>query len=669
MINPDNPIDDIKDDIFNFKQVSGKIATNIKSIKSTESLTISIEGEWGNGKTSLSNLISSEIKNDVVLISFNPWMVVDFKQLTEYFFSELMKEIKHEKFEAKLKEDILKDLKKFASIFTPDTIEIKTGIINTHFKPKETFFNEKEETLYELKEKINSYLSKLPKRILIVIDDIDRLTDKETETFFRLIKGIADFKNIIYLLLYDKTVVSNSLENFKEEKGEKYLDKIVQYSITVPKPHKYILKNELFKRLDEIIKELETSGKKCIFDSRRWSIAMEYIDVHIKNLRDINKIVSTLSFEYPLISDEVNFVDFFVISLIKIQNIKLYNSIKNNPRLYFEKDFFEEDDTAKERILEVFEKEIEFKDYKNLLSSIFPFFREYGLTLDNPHKEKYIANIDNFENYFSFDVSPEHINNSEYIKVVSTIFSKYKSFKNEIIELDNNKKSSLFVDMFIQKDLEILSIPLKKLYKGIINILRVCSFISDRNTSFLGTNPIVKYFDLSYELIKKSECSEELIKKILKNKKILLYFRIDLFKRIKKDTYFLNKIPLESNLLDSLESKLVDELSKLTLKDILKERFGKILILRLEEFKLDIEELKKEFELKLFKSKEDFFEILKFFKYWQKASDGSKYLMDKQLMKKIFDMNEINTFIKKLKDLTKEEQELLDIYKLENHYY
>lgn len=49
------------------------------------------------------NLISKKVKNDVVLIHFNPWMIVDFKQLTEYFFSELMKEIQHESFNATIK--------------------------------------------------------------------------------------------------------------------------------------------------------------------------------------------------------------------------------------------------------------------------------------------------------------------------------------------------------------------------------------------------------------------------------------------------------------------------------------------------------------------------------------------------------------------------------------
>lgn len=663
MINLDTPINDENADIFNFKAISEKVSENIKNFNQKESLTISIEGEWGNGKTSLSNLISKKVKDDVVLIHFNPWMIVDFKQLTEYFFSELMKEIQHESFEAKLKEDIVKDLKKFASIFTPNTIEIKTGILNTHFKPKETFFTEKEESVYKLKQKINGYLSKLNKKILIVIDDIDRLTNSETEVFFRLIKGIADFNNIIYLLLYDKDVVSNSLKKIKEEKGEKYLDKIVQYSISVPKPHKYILKNEMFKRLDNLLNELESKGKHYIFDEERWSIAMQNIDSYIKNLRDVNKITSILAFEFPLISEDVNFVDFFVITLIKIQNIKLYNSIKDNPYLYFGNAMFEKQDEAEKRIIKLFEEEKEFLPFKGLLSSIFPAFREYGLRLNSPHKEKYIANIDNFENYFSFDVSPEHIRHSEYLKIVSLLFgSNYDDFKDEILKLDNNRKSSLFVDMFMQKDFEHLELGNRKLYEGIMNTLKVTNLVKegiyDKKISFLGMNPNYKYFSLAFDLILKID-DEKLIEKIINNKNVNLSDKIDIVNRYKKT----HEINISDELLQKLELKLKKKLSKLTFSNLKSVKFGLTLIYRMLDFKIPIDSISEELNNKIFNSKEEFFEVLEFFKYWQQSSSGNRYLMDKDLMTNFFTLDEVDNYINQLpSNLNDAEKELIEIY-------
>lgn len=675
MINLDTPINNEDDDIFNFKSISEKIAENIKSFDKKESLTISIEGEWGNGKTSLSNLICNKIKKDVVLMHFNPWMIVDFTQLSEYFFSELIKELVHENFDAKLKEDIIKDLKKFASIFTPNSFHINTGIFRTEFRPKETLFAEKEESLYKSKEKLNTYLSKLSKKIVIVIDDIDRLTNKETETFFRLIKGIADFNNIIYLLLYDKDVVSESLKEFKKEKGEKYLDKIVQYSITVPKPHKYLIKNELFKRLDKILNEMEAKGKKNIFDEYRWSIAMESIDVYIKNLRDINKITSILTFEYPLISEDVNFVDFFVITLIKIQNIKLYNSIKDNPTLYFANTMFENKEDAEKRIIDSFEKEQGFSSYKNLLSSIFPAFREYGLELNNPHKEKYIANNGNFENYFSFDVSPEHIKHSEYSKVVFLLFSsEYDEFYKEIINLDTNRKSSLFVDMFFQKDLETLELSNEKLYQGIINVFKVVNDVKegvfDKHMSFLGMNPSYKYFNLVFELLLKIQNDENIMTNILTDKSLLLADRVDIVRRFVRDKHTIHNNIITDNLISKIELTLKIELSQLSFNDLLKNKFAKILLYRMKEYGLSLENISYEFNKKVFNSKKDFFEVLEVFKYWQQSSSGNKYLINKELMEDFFTLEDIDNYINNLDtDINSEEKDLLNIYKLDSRNF
>lgn len=667
MINLDVPINDENDDIFNFKNISEKVSKNIIAFDKKNSLTISIEGEWGNGKTSLSNLICKKIKDDVILMHFNPWMIVDFTQLSEYFFSELMKELTRDNFDVKLKEEIIKDLKKFASIFTPTSFHISTGIFRTEFKPKETLFSEKEESLYRIKEKLNRYLSQLSKKIVIIIDDIDRLTNKETETFFRLIKGIADFHNVIYVLLYDKDIVSESLQESKKERGEKYLDKIVQYSITVPKPHKFILKNELFKKLDAILDDLEKQGKKNIFDEHRWSLVADCIDKYIKNLRDINKITSILAFEYPLVSEDVNFVDFFVITLIKVQNIKLYNSIKNNPALYFGNTLFEKKEEAEKRIIESFNKEEDFLPYQNLLSSIFSAFGKYELPLINPHKNKYIANHKNFENYFSFDVSPEHIKHSEYSKIVSLLFcTNYEELHTEIMTLDNNRKSSLFVDIFFEKDFDTLNISNENIEIGVRNIIRIADEVKegvyDKAMSFFSVSPTYKYFNLAYKLLIKIN-NENIITNIIKDTNYPLSNRIDLVKKLVNDKYIIQNSHITNELLDQLDLDLKTELSQLSLKDLLNDKFGMALIARMKDYKISIENLTKEFQEKVFNSREDFFEVLNFFKYWQQSSSGNQYLIRKPLMEDFFNLEDIQKYINNL-DINddKTEQELFEIY-------
>ncbi|MDR3346108.1 MAG: KAP family NTPase, partial [Campylobacteraceae bacterium] len=246
-MNSDKPIKDENEDLLGFSLPAYKLAEAIIGYKEKETFVISIEGEWGSGKTSFMKLVENKLENEAIIVHFNPWAIVDFEQLTRYFFDELINTINYNLFSAKLTADAkaaVKGLQKFAAFLAPDEI----SHFGFTYKVKERLSPKKEQkTMYKLKNGINENLRKMDKKIVIIIDDIDRLMDKETETLFRLIKGIADFDNIIYILLYDKTIVGKSLEKFKGEKGEKYLDKIVQYPIIVPKPHAGVLEGLLFK--------------------------------------------------------------------------------------------------------------------------------------------------------------------------------------------------------------------------------------------------------------------------------------------------------------------------------------------------------------------------------------------------------------------------------------
>jgi len=196
--NHDNPINNKQDDLLGFESLARRLANSItnSNIDTTNSFTIAIEGKWGSGKTSLVNLIRNEIKDEVLILRFNPWMINDFEQLIKYFFSEfvkiIMKEIPWYNLDRR---KVVKKLKNMALFLTPDNVRMGDKTFSTTYKPKELLFSEP--TIYELKSEINAHLKQLNKRIVIIVDDIDRLTDKETETFFRLIKGIADFDNLI----------------------------------------------------------------------------------------------------------------------------------------------------------------------------------------------------------------------------------------------------------------------------------------------------------------------------------------------------------------------------------------------------------------------------------------------------------------------------------------
>ena len=95
----DEPITGLDQDSYRYKDLAQEIARCISAVDaSTSSFTISLNGLWGSGKTSLINLIevclNEERKRNLnvpALVRFNPWRFESQEQLLTGFF-QLLKE-------------------------------------------------------------------------------------------------------------------------------------------------------------------------------------------------------------------------------------------------------------------------------------------------------------------------------------------------------------------------------------------------------------------------------------------------------------------------------------------------------------------------------------------------------------------------------------------------
>jgi hypothetical protein len=70
------------------------------------------------------------------------------------------------------------------------------------------------------KKAIVNLLKKQKDRILIVIDDIDRLNNDQIRQVFQLVTAVANFPNVTYLLSFDKEIVVNALAEVQKGNGE-----------------------------------------------------------------------------------------------------------------------------------------------------------------------------------------------------------------------------------------------------------------------------------------------------------------------------------------------------------------------------------------------------------------------------------------------------------------
>jgi hypothetical protein len=113
-------------------------------------------------------------------------------------------------------------------------IEKLKKIINVYEKDNPADLEGLKQKISEVLEQQNSPLEKL-KRYVIVIDDIDRLTDEQIISVMTSVKQVIDFPNLMFILLYDEKHVNTALTNVFGYNGKlsyNFMDKIVNYKKT-----------------------------------------------------------------------------------------------------------------------------------------------------------------------------------------------------------------------------------------------------------------------------------------------------------------------------------------------------------------------------------------------------------------------------------------------------
>lgn len=181
----------------------------------------------------------------------------------------------------------------------------------------------------DVKQDLSNSLKVLKEPILVVIDDVDRLSTDEIKLLFQLVKANADFPNLVYLLLFQRDIVEKSLETIASISGKEFLEKIVQVGFDIPRIERTRLEKVLFAGLNEL---LEDEAVEQRFNQRRWgNIFIPGLRPYFETLRDVHRFLATLSFHVALFrnsgSFEVNPIDLITLEVLRVFEPVVYHRL------------------------------------------------------------------------------------------------------------------------------------------------------------------------------------------------------------------------------------------------------------------------------------------------------------------------------------------------------
>ena len=582
MFNSEKPIEKIEQDILGRSNTAEELSKHILEYKDEDSLTIGIIGEWGSGKTSFINMILEILRKneECIIVNFNPWNISTRKQLISDFFNQLSIEV------GKIdKEDILegvsRNLKILSNFFKPiSLIPIPEISAFGSFMEKscgeagkvlQAIPRQKEKSLDEVKEKLNNSLKKSKKKVVIVIDDIDRLSDSDIREVFQLVKSIADFKNTIYILPYDHKIVSEALDNFQRDKGEEYLEKIIQVPITLPHISKSELNGIFLKKLGDILNIPEEEFDRSYYNE----LYSNGFSNNFNTLRDIGRYLNTFRFGFNLIKEELNIIDYMAITLFKVFEPQLYKYIQENEKYFTGIKFEEEIGTTlqeeKEKIKNELEehfkklKKINARKARNIIKIMFPKIKDlYDIDGGNNcdysfikawNIKRRIASSVYFLSYFSLNFSEKEIKKSELESIVN--FSSKEKLK-ERFNVDNSKKLKL-----LDRILEVIEkIPKDKTIEFLQVILSLTDELKSEDSegilSFLEAPRFktIRIFYAIFEEVSKGR-KYDFIKKIFEDEDCSLESLFSILESIKENQQEYNISESQINVLMSMLLKRI----------------------------------------------------------------------------------------------------------------
>lgn len=312
----DNPIKTASDDALGRASIAETFASQITALDASEGVVVGVLGEWGSGKTSFINLARADLEAaGVEVLDFNPWMFSGAEQLVESFFVEIAAQLRMRPGLADIGGSLLDYGEAFAGLAWVPVVGpwIERGRATSRLLGR--LLQRRREGSSGRRERLTRALAKLTSPVVIVLDDIDRLSTSEIRDVFKLVRLTASFPNLIYVLAFDRRRVEDALAE-QGIPGRDYLEKILQIAVDLPAVPERALTTQILTAIGAAIEGLDNPGE---FDKNAWpDVFMEVIRPLVRNMRDVRRYAASIHGTVRALQGQVALVDVLGMEAIRV---------------------------------------------------------------------------------------------------------------------------------------------------------------------------------------------------------------------------------------------------------------------------------------------------------------------------------------------------------------
>ncbi len=371
----DEPIATEEQDLLDRRDFARHLADEIVALPGRDSFVFGLIARWGEGKTSVLNMVKRKLEGcpETIIIDFNPWYFASEIGILEAFYGSIERAV-----EARF---LLPSFKRLIRRY------LKTLSIGLDHKP----FNlelELPQNPERLRQELEGFIARTGARLVIFLDDIDRLDRDLALSALALTRLSARFRNTVFVLSIDADELK------KKGIDQNFLEKIIQKQIMLP-PAELRVIDEFFLYSDEqrasaidwLLDSLSVNNeRKSEFHKEMDPFYPEHLRSVFVTLCDVKRFLNALRASIAPVIDEVNLFDLFQLTILQVFEPHIYKDIWEHREFYVPRgfgfrgyrfSFLEGDAQARKEqvrlhVVELLKGSAERNDITEVLSSLFP---------------------------------------------------------------------------------------------------------------------------------------------------------------------------------------------------------------------------------------------------------------------------------------------------------
>lgn len=359
---------DVSYDLLNRNKIIDDLFGSINFCRNKNKFIISLTGKWGSGKTTILNIVKERLNKErfIVIDNFEIWKYNNEKSLIYGIVDEILKKLNIN----------------FSALETKKIVNSCVSMLSAKTDINLDFISSDNKMLEKIKMTISDYLNKNDKRVIFIIDNLERTNENNILIILKAIATILNMDRFIYVLSYDEDEMKSIFQE-KLKINYDYMEKIIQLPLSVPIINQDDINQICTQCLENLLKHYGIEEKEI----KQYIPAFQLFNKNIKDLRSFKRKVNSMCNSCFFGSNYLNKIDSFLIELINQENTKLYEEIQTNYQFYVSEDQVAvygysgyDAKSFNENATKYFDKLFEDKEnakYKDILGLLFPNVSKY----------------------------------------------------------------------------------------------------------------------------------------------------------------------------------------------------------------------------------------------------------------------------------------------------